>query len=728
MLIKVNGIYLDFDGEVDMEKQVKILEEIDTTSGDYSYEFELPATSHNLSALGNPRPDVSNKSVYQEVRAELQDDDGITLYYGSLYVQQITKETISCDFFSGNYNWISQLTGTLADLDWSQHDTELSESNILNSMVNTSGVNYPVVDTGGLITRGFSQMFVEDFNASMYLKTIFLKVFNSEGIKVKGELLNDWLFNNMVIWTSNKSKSELDAKSCFVKKTTTTNRPTENVPVKMIFQNDSAQPAFNGSDGAWNLSTNTYTAPVAMRVDVEATFVPSIVSSDYNNRIYLYINGAFTFVDVGYDVGGLYNSATPGDRGTFTIRRNIFLDAGDTLEIYTEWQQSLGSTANHVTSGELQITPTFLYYTYGNAIVPKWTKVELVANVLNLFNVVSDFNPYTKEVTFNFFDKINSKAPIDISEYIQVNKYDLSEFISSYGKINTFQYDHGPEEEIKDYNSTEFVKYSEGTLQVNNHHIADSVDVISSKFTSPISYVSNTFACSLERTKMFEFVETESVEFTSVTNSSGSARFVIPHNPFQNLDLIRISECSNPEYNKDWMISSSSSTFIQLLGCEFKSTATGKITGLRHTYADNDAVYLLVNVPFHDVSNFSSLSDIYISEQAYDTLSYGYFNLLNTGKAINTSHRQGLSFGSISHPLSYQRSLLDSYWRNFGKILNDPVKLICTAHFPKAVFRSLTPLTPVYIRSEETTNMYYINRITGYRGSHLACEVELIKL
>jgi hypothetical protein len=45
-------------------------------------------------------------------------------------------------------------------------------------------------------------------------------------------------------------------------------------------------------------------------------------------------------------------------------------------------------------------------------------------------------------------------------------------------------------------------------------------------------------------------------------------------------------------------------------------------------------------------------------------------------------------------------------------------------YIPDDVFRRLTPLTPVYLKTEETVNTYYINRIKGYRP----CEVELIKL
>jgi len=52
MMIKVNGEYLDFDDVVEIESQIKLFEDIETSNGDYSYSFTLPKTNKNLKALG----------------------------------------------------------------------------------------------------------------------------------------------------------------------------------------------------------------------------------------------------------------------------------------------------------------------------------------------------------------------------------------------------------------------------------------------------------------------------------------------------------------------------------------------------------------------------------------------------------------------------------------------------------------------------------------------------
>jgi hypothetical protein len=76
----------------------------------------------------------------------------------------------------------------------------------------------------------------------------------------------------------------------------------------------------------------------------------------------------------------------------------------------------------------------------------------------------------------------------------------------------------------------------------------------------------------------------------------------------------------------------------------------------------------------------------------------------------------------------YQIPLTDKYFRLLGRVLNDPVKLFSTAHLPNVVYRQIDFLSPITIRTLETTNQYYVNRITGYKESYLPCTLELIKL
>jgi hypothetical protein len=105
-----------------------------------------------------------------------------------------------------------------------------------------------------------------------------------------------------------------------------------------------------------------------------------------------------------------------------------------------------------------------------------------------------------------------------------------------------------------------------------------------------------------------------------------------------------------------------------------------------------------------------------------------FFSLLYTGTPINDAYKQSLSFGSITNPSFYQRTLIDTYWQTTKRVLNDPVLIPVEATMPEVIFNSLTPLRPVFLKTEETVNLYYVNKVSGYVSSFKPCEIELIKL
>ena len=368
-MIKANGEYLDFDGPIEVEKQIKLFEDLSTTDGDYSYQFEAPLTSHNIKSLGNPFPDNILKETYQKIPAEIISNDGLKIHQGYLRIEGIT-DVIKLAFFAGNNNWFGILSGPLSDIDFSDLDIDQTLSNITVQMAAVSGVVFPLVDNGALITRGYRHVRVEDYVAGIYVHTVFKRIFAKHSIKIQGELLTDPLFNKLVTIRNGKSQDQIDAASSYAEQSTLIARPVENDEYTVVFQNDSTFPFYDGSLNAFSLVTNSWTAPYRTRIRVEASFIPSIVDSSYNQRIYIYINGIYTFVDIGLDAGGLYNSATPGDQDTFTLDRTFTVEEGDILTFKTQWQQSVGSTQNNVVSGRGKITPIFIYKAFGNSIVP----------------------------------------------------------------------------------------------------------------------------------------------------------------------------------------------------------------------------------------------------------------------------------------------------------------------------------------------------------------------
>lgn len=733
-MLKVNDEFLDFNDFVEMEKRVKLFEQIDETLGDFSYAFNLTKTSKNMRILGNPFPDVKDKRIYREVVCDLLDESGLTVYRGVLKVERVSKE-IECSFFSGNYNWMSLISGDLADIDFSDLDTQLTRANIVNSWDNTEGIIFPLFDAGPLITRRYKSTTIQDFVGCIFVKTIFKRIFNSVSIKTTGELFNDAVFNNLLISKANIGINILEPRTSYAGKTSTQfiNFDTFDPPgtlVNILFPDDSTFPFFDGALDNYSIVTSRYTADVAMIVNVDVS-VRLTTNSDpsYTSKIFVYKNGTDKLLPSSV----LIQENETNESISWQIN-NVKLEAGDYLAVYMELVTGSGGPGTRIItlhSGSFKVTPTYAFFSTGNSLVPTWTKQQLVSNILALFCVVSDYDPYTKTITFNFFENIKQKEPIDISQYVSELQEDYSDFISNFFKNSQIKYQPSNDEQVEGYNNARLVKYGAGVIEVNNDYIEKEGAILDSDFKAPVSYVNGAFAASLERTNFLDLEENEQDEFTGVTDASGVARFSVADETIYNVgDLIRISDSTDDSYNGDFVVSDRGSGFITVYGGSFSSNATGTIHSLLYKIGSDDGVYLFINAKAKSdlTGDFSAHSEITLEVVSYARMGYAFFNILNTGLQISTDYKQGLSFGDVDNPQSDQRTLIDKYWGVVSRVLNDPVKVECIGHLPKIVFDRITPLRPIRIKTETTNNLYYLNRIGGYKESYLPCEVDLIKL
>jgi hypothetical protein len=227
--------------------------------------------------------------------------------------------------------------------------------------------------------------------------------------------------------------------------------------------------------------------------------------------------------------------------------------------------------------------------------------------------------------------------------------------------------------------------------------------------------------------------EGEEVQFPNVGDDGfGDAAFNIPNEIFLVGDLARVTDSTNEVYNGDWVVKSIPSGHVVFNGLPFDTAASGTIKKLNYKYSSNEDVFLFLNIPNYQVSKFSNASIVFDSGGFYpigvNQVALAYFDLINTGKQINHDFIYSLSFGAIEDPLRYQVNMIHSFFRLFSSVLNDPVKLTCTCVVPYDVYNRINFLRPIKIRTEETQNTYYLNRISGYKESYLDSEWQLIKL
>jgi hypothetical protein len=271
MMLKVGNDYLDFKGSVEVEKKIKLFENLDSSDGDFSFQFDVPETSKNARLLSYPVPDSSSKVVYNRIDCDLQDDSGVSLYVGFLRVERrVSREIISLSFFSGNSNWFGLISGNLEDMDMSQYDIEQTRANIVSSWTNTEGITFPLVDNGGLLTRSFAQVKIEDLVGAYYVHTVFKKIFTDSQIKLQGELFEQPLYKALVTLKNSKSQTEVDARSANI--FTDFTARVFATATKVLWTDETSYPYFDGSQNNFDLANSRYVPDVNMLLNTWKRF------------------------------------------------------------------------------------------------------------------------------------------------------------------------------------------------------------------------------------------------------------------------------------------------------------------------------------------------------------------------------------------------------------------------------------------------------------------------
>lgn len=710
MNLKVNGEYLDFNGEIEVEKKIKLFEEISTSDGDVSFSFDIPRNPKNLKILTYPLADVSSKQIYEGLACDII-NFGNVLYSGMLRVESIT-DVISCSFISGNSNWFALITGNLLELDFSEFDEEFNSANIIDSWARDSGVKYPIVDSGSLALRNTNTFVPEDFVPFIYVKTVFKKIFNTHGIKIRGELMNDPIYNKLMMSANNKDASGITTRTTYAGKTSTQAITATEAPITFPVETD---PYSDGSENLWNGSR--YTADVKMYVDISISF-----TTDYPSGIPA---NPFAFL---YKNSDALISLPLGDDGAKSMSlTGVLLDAGD----YIELTGDTFSGTFDVTDGSIRITPSLVYFTYGEASLPAWTQQKFISNILRMFNVIPAYDHASKTVTFNLFEKIKDKTPIDISSYVKPVEVNFERFVGSYAKKNLLIYQQPDIEEIDNYNKQNQFKYGTGVIEVDNSFIEQENDMIESDFSVPFGYVSSAFGMHMERININDFRDIRNFDITQVNDDSGEAEIVVPTgHGIEAGDIVLIEDSNVLSYNGRYVVSFSDATTIQCAGMGYISDADLKLTHQRIVRSSNSDVFLMIDSGPWDITDFSSISGFIMQAGILPIPiigtdpSFVFFDMIDTGKQVNDFFKSSLSFGRQG----YQRPLIENYWRLFNSILNDPVSPTMEAYLPLSVFMNIDFLAPLQIKTVETSNLYYANRMTGYKGQKLPCEIELIKL
>jgi hypothetical protein len=712
MILKVNNEFLEFNGEIEIERKTKLFEDISLNSGDFSYEFEIPNTSTNRRILGIEDVNIVDKLVYLDTSTELISDNGQIIYYGFLKIGSIS-ENINASFFSGNSNWISKLPVDLRDVNLTKYDRSFEDTLAPPLLRDANdGVVFPLFDAGLLSLRNSAVLNFDDFVPWIYVKTVVQQIFTQSGIKITGEILKDPIYDKLIISKGSNEwyQSFINDRSAFVSKTSNQTLSSGDT----VILDKETFPNYKGL----NFDTGTY-----------------LYSADVDMTLKVVLNYTITSGTGELSLRGTPTSIIPAassfirDANNYTVTWDeIKIKAGQTIDVAA--QTGLSFTITTKTS--VNITPIKFVKSYANSILPDWTTGQFLDEVFKLFNVVIDYDEVSNSLEVNLFKNIKDKAPQDLSNYISsITRTDYFEFIDSYGKINNFQYQSLDTDEAKDYERRNGVPFGSGQIELDNSYIQESVDVVDSAFTPLINVNNEILNASLAKAEFIQASEDETISVTSVTDVSGKARFDCASAHLLKIGtLVRLKDFTS--YSGDGIVESTptSTTFI-LVNINFVANETGNLIKLLVGFQDSD-IHLGLFLQKYATSNLGIVSGYKIhngqNAQTYTRAHYVWFSKPGVGSPVDDVNGD-LSFGRVNlSNYNSKTNMINSYFSEFRNVLNDPIKIFCEMYLPETVFRNLTFSRPVRVSSIDANSLFYLNRISGYKGSHLPCEVELIKL
>ncbi len=175
-------------------------------AGDFSSDFEVPNDSEVRKTLGYYSLNQVNKIIQKPFHFFV---DGVKTSTGRVFIRGVS-DTFDLFFIAGNGNWMNQITGSIKDLDFSDYDIPFDAPTINSQRTATDGIIFPLADWNTNYKRlsnaylvkpisGISVDTIYDLYPCFHEHTILKRLFESYGIRLAGNLLDDNIFNSLII-------------------------------------------------------------------------------------------------------------------------------------------------------------------------------------------------------------------------------------------------------------------------------------------------------------------------------------------------------------------------------------------------------------------------------------------------------------------------------------------------------------------------------------------------
>lgn len=736
-----NNEALEVDAKLGVTKQgVSFFD--GSINGDVSLNFAVKNTAENRKVLNYNGPQMLNQIAWVKQPFNLM-RDGNVFMRGSIVIQADDGVTLNCYFVSGNSNWIQLLNGLISELNWENYVTQMNPL-ITGLMfpsypstfapVKTSGIIFPWVDWAYNFMNGYNIKYMfgydglprkdntvdssgnldnsmVDFYPCLYMSSLVSEIFQQNGLKIAGNIVNDPLFKTMIVPPVSGLMKRIPFKDVIC---TGSSQVIGAPPTKY-----NSFTTIRDVDGQFSASNGTFTPKKSQiynfALSLSALSVP-VVSVD------VYVNGLFN---------GNTNLTTAQG---WTFNFDIIKGQSVEFRINTACTLSMNLTIT---------TPIIIKngdYVDPSNFLPKMTCLSVVKFLVNFFGCQTYFDEFSKTVTMNIVEKLKPELAPDWSEYFVSCR---SEYTVNQAGENFLRMEDPSDQEprLKNYNALHEKQYGEGVVTTTNT-LKAKLDIVK------IPFGASEFDIDLSGTwcakvPLINLVDGEAVPYTAITDLgvAGSLTNFIRYTVAIQLNLhevIRIVDANgnNLGYFQTQAVGATtldvpSPFFSNHIGTIYRQTINyqtikPRILVVKPEIFFSDFASSLGGAKPWNKTNFliitSSASGKGIGK-LYEKIDYAFYCKNKTGEPIDTfvanCSIDNPDISDFTDPSVSQLSL--NKVSQFIKNPNFRFKML----LPESVFQSFDFSYFIYVKSEPVTGYFFIQSIVNYQDASNPVEVNL---
>jgi hypothetical protein len=715
-----SGNVLQFDGDFAITKQaVSFL--TGSIKGDVSITFSIDNNSTNRKILGYGGPNAASqafisKQTFTRVR------NGNVIDRGYIVIQSEDSDILKCFYISGNSNWIQILSGLITSLDYlgngigKNYSVKLDFSTQVNARIGQNyGIVFPFVDWYMGLNRGYitnnsgnlnsvnignskTALYdsshdainypLNDLYPCFFISSLIDEIAAQNGIKIDGNLLNDSLFNSVVVTPGNGFMRRAQGPIINITGATQSIPSSTNNPyISFGLVIDST--------GLFNSSTGRYTPNTRTGYKVTLNVITGSPT------------GSFT-INVRSGSGTNFGAISGGETGDSKIF-SVTVELGDYFYVTVS---NSAAAQNVKIDLVIQEKTGVGYNEYVNPsnFLPPISCFDILKSIINNFGCNAYFNDASKTLSINIIDKIKLEDSLDWSAYYKSHQTD---YITDKAQNNYIVHkQNNVDVSINKYNDLNKTNYGDGNIETDFNLKSDNNIIELS--SSPSSFAISTSRTYVSNIPLVTLAD-DSVNYTYSSISSGGtgiSRFVTgDSSPFQQGEIVRIINSANVDlgYFRVEAISNGTEVPIEFT---FRATDTGTIRKQKITFNDVGLRFLTVksNISIKELLPLMTYAN---GDTMITNIDYAVYSKQMTGLNSIDQWKNNLSIDNPDIEGFSDPTLKEIYFNKIKRFVGAP-NIRCTMTIPESIYQAYSFDRFIYLKTKDLTGYFYINNFENY--------------